>query len=475
MKMTISNLGVLDHAEIDLGDFTIICGKNNTGKTYATYAVYGFIKSWRDLSEGLFFSTSQVRELLQNGKIDYDVNQLINKWSVILSSLSEAYKTILPIIFATSKERFENTEIKIDLPIPDFSQPQKIVFERIIKIQEKPFIGLSRNKESNSINISLLQEDKTQISEPIIQHFITQEIQTYCLGDLIPNVFMASTERTGAAIFQNELNFSRTRLIEVLQKFESSKSLSPKDLFPAIFPEFSPRYALPVKNNVDFINQLDSFSINESDIEKESPELLVKFRDILGGEYKVHKKVVYFVPHKGGKIKLNLNESSSAVRSLLDVGFYLNHQAKKGDLLMIDEPELNLHPENQRKVVRLLASLVNYGIKVFVTTHSDYFAKELNTLLLLEKGGDSIAKKYHYDKNELLQSEKIHLYIAKESKRKNKGAKRASSANVLERLHPFSDGGYEFPSFDETIDEINRIQRSIWNEIENNGDAEHAS
>ena len=78
-----------------------------------------------------------------------------------------------------------------------------------------------------------------------------------------------------------------------------------------------------------------------------------------------------------------MGESSSAVRSLLDIGFYLEHIAKKGDLLIIDEPELNLHPENQRCIARLLAKLVNYGIKVFITTHSDYIVKELNTLIML--------------------------------------------------------------------------------------------
>jgi predicted ATPase len=43
------NIGVLDEAEIELRDLTIICGENNKGKTYATYAIYGFLKTWRQL------------------------------------------------------------------------------------------------------------------------------------------------------------------------------------------------------------------------------------------------------------------------------------------------------------------------------------------------------------------------------------------------------------------------------------------
>lgn len=35
MKIKVKNLGILKQAEFELGDLTIICGDNNTGKTYA--------------------------------------------------------------------------------------------------------------------------------------------------------------------------------------------------------------------------------------------------------------------------------------------------------------------------------------------------------------------------------------------------------------------------------------------------------
>lgn len=35
MKVYVENLGVLKQAEFEVGDFTLICGDNNTGKTYA--------------------------------------------------------------------------------------------------------------------------------------------------------------------------------------------------------------------------------------------------------------------------------------------------------------------------------------------------------------------------------------------------------------------------------------------------------
>ena len=51
MKIKVKKLGVLKQAEFELGDFTIICGENNTGKTYATSALYGWFSVLR---QGVF-------------------------------------------------------------------------------------------------------------------------------------------------------------------------------------------------------------------------------------------------------------------------------------------------------------------------------------------------------------------------------------------------------------------------------------
>ncbi len=47
MKFTFKNVGIFDkETTIELGDLTIICGDNNTGKTYASYAIFGFLDTW---------------------------------------------------------------------------------------------------------------------------------------------------------------------------------------------------------------------------------------------------------------------------------------------------------------------------------------------------------------------------------------------------------------------------------------------
>lgn len=67
--------------------------------------------------------------------------------------------------------------------------------------------------------------------------------------------------------------------------------------------------------------------------------------------------------------------SSSATKSLIEL-FFIRYTAKKGDILIIDEPGVNLHPDNHRYITRLLAHLSNKDINVFITTHSDYMIKK---------------------------------------------------------------------------------------------------
>ena len=226
-------------------------------------------------------------------------------------------------------------------------------------------------------------------------------------------------------------------------------------------------YPSPVEKNVDFTRQLQEITYQNSFLAEKYPEVLNQFSDIIGGEYRVTRNdELYFIP-RGKRIKLGMHESSSTVRAMLDIGFYLRHVAKLGDLLMVDEPELSLHPENQRRITRLFARLVNLGVKVFITTHSDYIVKELNTLIMLNQDKPhlkKIANREGYDNSELLTSEKIKMYMRKRTSKLD-GNQRKTRCQTLVEAKIDPELGIEALSFDTTIDEMNRIQDAIlWEE-----------
>ncbi len=60
---------------------------------------------------------------------------------------------------------------------------------------------------------------------------------------------------------------------------------------------------------------------------------------------------------------------------------YLRYWAGPGDLLIIDEPEMNAHPDAQLRITELVAYLVNKGIRVVLTTHSPYVVDHLGVLV----------------------------------------------------------------------------------------------
>jgi len=155
---------------------------------------------------------------------------------------------------------------------------------------------------------------------------------------------------------------------------------------------------------------------------------------------------------------LKLSEASSSVRALMDMAGYLKHVVKTGDLLVVDEPEMNLHPKNQRMIARLFAMLVNTGVNVFVTTHSDYLMRELNLLILLKgKSAEKrkLAQKYGYGLSDLLDATDVHVY-------KTEDAKGARGMKTISQIHVMQEKGMESSVFDEEINEMNRIFDDIY-------------
>jgi ABC-type branched-subunit amino acid transport system ATPase component len=456
MKIVIKNLGALRQAEFELGELTIICGHNNTGKTYATYALFGFLYLW----QGVFsikVPEENVRQLLTEGATELDIRVFIRNANDILSQGCKAYTEELPNVFASSEKHFVGSEFKVEIDQKDIGADSS--FEQTMGAAKTQLFSISKKPGHHNVTISLLVEkEKVRIPRELIDRMIGNALKEILFGHLFPHPFIASAERTGAAIFRKELNFARNRILEQMGSME--KDINPLELLTKVISD----YALPVRTNVDFTRQLEVIAKKESFVAKAHPDILQDFADIIGGEYTVTRNdELYFVP-KGKRVKLSMDESSSGVRSLLDIGFYLRHVAQPGDLLMVDEPELNLHPENQQRVARLFARLVNLGIKVFITTHSDYIIKELNTLIMLNREKPHlkrIMEREQYRAEELLDADRVRVYMAEEALVKIDGMQRQSRCQTLTPADIDPDLGIEARSFDKTIEDMNRIQEEI--------------
>lgn len=455
MKIKVKNLGALKQAEFTLGELTIICGGNNTGKTYATYALFGFLFTWRQIL-AIEINDDNIQQLLADGVIHLDIQKYVKQAEQIVSKACQVYTQQLPQIFAAPAKRFKKTEFQVNLDIKNIRLTRK--FELTIGSANVELFSMTKREESRELVVTLLVEkEKAKIPNQILKHTIADALKDIIFAEIIPRPFIASAERTGAAIFRKELNFARNRLLE--QMGQGNNKIHPMELLFKAYQD----YALPIKTNVDFTRELETIVKKSSFIAENHPDILADFADIIGGQYTVTRNDELYYEPNGKRLKLSMDESSSAVRSLLDIGFYLKHEAQIGDLLMVDEPELNLHPENQRRVARLFARLVNLGIKVFITTHSDYIIKELNTLIMLNHDKPHlkrIAEEEGYREVELISSNKIKVYIAEEA-----GKTKTNKCQTLTPADIDPEMGIEARSFDITIETMNRIQEAIvWGE-----------
>lgn len=455
MKITIQNLGILKQADFEVGDLTVICGKNNTGKTYATYALYGFLKIWKHLID-IGIDLSEIEELIEQNAKKIDLDKIWKERKKLVNKVCKSYSNILFKIFASEEKKFIDS--KFHLQTRENVWDSSVSFSKTLK--NKTYGNLKFQKEAGSsvLKVFLLREEANDEKPPltILKELIEDQVKEILFQDMFPDVFIASAERTGVAIFRKDLDFARNRMLDELGM---NRDIDPFEFLNKVYTS----YALPVKDNVDFARSLEDFSRQDSYLKKEHPDILNKFSEVIGGDYKVIRGIIYFVPKKGG-VKLLMNESSSAVRSLLDVGFYLRHFARKGDLFIIDEPELNLHPENQCRLARLFACLVNAGLKIFITTHSDYIVKEINTLLMLKqkkKHMTKIMKEYGYENNELLNADKVKVFIADKKPVLLEGRTRRTKIDTFFPAKINQELGIKLGSFDEVINRMNDIQNEI--------------
>jgi len=84
---------------------------------------------------------------------------------------------------------------------------------------------------------------------------------------------------------------------------------------------------------------------------------------------------------QGTKQDVKLNRASSMVSELAPVVLWMRHSIRPRDMLIIEEPEAHLHPAAQTQMAKTLAALVRVGVRVLVTTHSDWLLQEIANLV----------------------------------------------------------------------------------------------
>ena len=139
----------------------------------------------------------------------------------------------------------------------------------------------------------------------------------------------------------------------------------------------------------DFLVQLLSLGNADTDMRPRARSVLGSRieEQMLFGTIQVNRSNPYYPTFsylpKDWKDGLPLMNASSMVSEIAPIVLYLRHVVEPDGVLIIEEPESNLHPSMQVEFIRQLATVVNAGVRVMMTTHSEWVLDELANLVRL--------------------------------------------------------------------------------------------
>ncbi len=456
-KFRFKNIGPVKDAELELGDLTIIAGRNNTGKTYIAYTLYGFLKMWeemwRDLHYADGFFANQVEfldiqgiteKVIQEGLVEIPLDDKIierhRKWLIqeLANSFSEQ---ALPKVFSAQSGDFDDSFLGVECT--EVAGEDKRTFKA--HFVEGIYLAIEYNGNNFVLVISYAKDENI----PGLEYYISSNYFNFLLRGLFPEPLLLSAERLGISLFYRELDFTKNQLVDLLQKMGDDMNRDTISPY-LLIDRATSRYALPIKDNIDYTRSIPDRRGKKSQLREF--KLYDDVKGMMGGYYGASGDDIRFISKARGKersFNIPLHLASSSVRGLSDLYFFLRHVAKDNHLLIIDEPESHLDTANQIQLARLLARAVRAGLKVLITTHSDYLIKEINNLVMLSRpfaDKDSVIKKLKYGKDDYLEPELIRAYVAK-----NNGLSKCK----------VDEFGIDMPVFDETIDEINKVANEL--------------
>jgi len=440
MKIQVKELGAIKEGTIDLDKKLIFfCGPNGTGKTYMSYLIYS-LTLLDNKSLGIKLGEDAFNNLMTTNKADISLN-VSEIWEYRNNELNKV-KLHLWRTFAIAEDKqsdfFANTEINILETEEEFIR--KIYGLEIDKRMKIDGYDISIKKETGTVNIKVEIAEETIKNGTFVRFLIIMLMpRLYAILALYPIVssIIFPVERNSIYTFSKELSLS--------QKEDSSFHVR----------NSMPRYPQPIRDCLTIAEDLDNIQKSKSEYYDFA---LVIENELLKGKVVINKEGnVEFVSQKAKKVKLSFHQSASIVKTLSSLVIYLKHIAIKGDLLIIDEPELNLHPNNQVLLTRIFARLIRRGLRLIVSTHSDYIIREANNLITIGQEGEEmreVAKSLGYNEDEKIYPSEVGAYIFNH--------KNISTKQVEVKSIKIDANGFEVKTLDTTIDRLNEVSEELF-------------
>ena len=440
----VKNFGKIDNARIDISNFVVFVGNNNSGKTQLMELIYGVLQrvanmypeiSNQNFTNGnMSIRQADILEILSN------INQCLQRDKNLI--IEDIFHQSIPLDemfleFDEIDKWYEIKEVTAEncqevLSQTTFNKELKV---KILKdISEKKYVfwaerDAGENKILHTGMISIFYGTFDDMAISIVVEVIIQRIM---------GLYSASGKNM---LF---LPASRMGLLLLYRYYFSERS----EEYQRVSPERETVDSGIVKPVSDFLSFLLKYSYNETKANK--------YRDIIGfineniieGTLNEVGEVTTYIP-RDQNVELPLYLSSSMINEIDPIMKMLTDSTRYR-YLFYDEVETSLHPSKQIEIVKLLNRLNNAGLRMIISTHSDTMATKINNLLLLSQQDLDMESKekllrengLNVCEKDLLKSSDFHVYQFVNEKGK-------STVQELEfRKLPYT--GYDFSLFEDS-------------------------
>jgi len=368
-KLKIDNFGPLNKADLDISKINIIAGKNDSGKTTISKLLYCIITAFSNDGEYLVYESlkNQLSLILNNLQIFYSENsENINDIDEIRFEIDSDKKYNLKTI----EDSFE----KINSLVNSSEIENKQIFLEIIERNKREINGMKNIGIYWPLLTNLIKNEFSG-SEQLKNNYETGSIEIY--NDIEDNTFGYIIEIREGILVKPTTQFDKT----ITTNREAIYIETPYFLdYKVPFSQFN-FYEQKQYHQSLLYQKLTDQSAKSDILDEIHNEDIIKFQNkinqLIKGSFNFNNRGL--IEFKQKNKTFDLPNTSTGLKSIGILQLLLeNRKLKENSYLIMDEPEVHLHPEWQVKLAEILVLLVkDLNVNLFINSHSPQFIEAI--------------------------------------------------------------------------------------------------
>ena len=359
IKVRIDQLGRIRDSEILVSPLMVFSGESGLGKSYLALLCHYFFE--------LLINTSRLNHFFVDNNIDFNVLSKDFKDAGTALEIKkqdlEAWMAKDAILYLRYMLGYDGISGQIEITLPE-SVPDTMAFT-----YKKELTGLVDKEEIYTIlslgNLRFRIQEKTQFAESPFAFLLRFVLIDYIFGNY--------------------------------QMLDSTFVLPPSR-GPILTEQIIPTTGM----YSEFLNDMAGLNRIKPRPDTASEIVLKLFRTILEGE--VDKEETTYI-YTTNDASMPVSAAAASIREIAPLQILAKKQDVSRCAILVEEPEAHLHPLKQRMMADIIGALSHNGAIMQITTHSDYFLRRLNELIMFAK-----AKKTTDDPDKLRTlSEKVNI------------------------------------------------------------------